>query len=724
MKGSTARFTCISLAGIALITLALAIASRGAESSRTGIPLPTDWSHSHLIFSQPRSAEQAERMARDPRYWQQLQRQNQRLMMPVQAAGASRTVGFGLMPISPKASASGKRLHRDWAEDLGTGASVGAGNYPAKFSFDTTIANCGDSTTPDFVVYSTGLAGTGGQASIVAYDNLYSGCTGTKPSVYWAYNTSGSSSGAILTSPVLSRDGSQIAFVQTNGVGAGSLVLLKWVASNADTVGHPGTPASVGLSQYRNCPAPPCMTTITLRDAVGTGVTTDDTTSSVFYDYSNDIAWVGDSRGWLHKFTGVFLGTPAEVRITWPVQVNAGVPVSSPVYDHNAGNVLLGDAGGFLYRVSATTGAVTASAELDFGAGIVEGPIIDVANGRVYVFASSDGSGSCAGGTVDCAAVYQISATFAAGSTGSEVTVGDSTAFGVSTPNPEYIGAFDSAYFNSADATGNLYVCGNTGANPTLYQIPIVAGALPASGLGLAITTLTATSSTAVCSPVTDILNPNSSGGSTEHLFVSVQGNGRPTACAPNGCILNFVDTPWKASTAYVVGQEILDSKLRIETVITGGTSGLVSPNWGTTAGTLRTDGSVVWLNQGLLTAVPPASWLSGHTYNMGFRILDPNGKMEVVTTAGTSGGVMPSWSTTAGGTATDNGVTWTDAGSVATLALPSAGGASGVIIDNTVGSGTRPGASQVYFSTLSDQVCGTSGTGGCAMQASQSALQ
>src|SRR6202043_3559578 len=117
-----------------------------------------------------------------------------------------------------------------------------------------------------------------------------------------------------------------------------------------------------------------------------------------------------------------------------------------------------------------------------------------------------------------------------------------------------YIGAFDSAYFSSGNATGNLYVCGNTGANPTLYQIPIVAGAMPASGLGLAITTLTATSSTATCSPVSDVLNPNSSGGSSERLFVSVQDNGRPTACASAGCILNFVDAPWKASTAYVVG--------------------------------------------------------------------------------------------------------------------------------------------------------------------------
>ncbi|MGA7225314.1 MAG: hypothetical protein WBX16_20820, partial [Candidatus Acidiferrales bacterium] len=54
------------------------------------------------------------------------------------------------------------------------------------------------------------------------------------------------------------------------------------------------------------------------------------------------------------------------------------------------------------------------------------------------------------------------------------------------------------------------------------------------------------------------------------------------------------------------------------------------------------------------------------------------------------------------------------------------AGGASGVIVDNTVGSGTLAGASQVYFTPLTTGNCTTSaghGIGGCAIQASQSAL-
>ena len=67
------------------------------------------------------------------------------------------------------------------------------------------------------------------------------------------------------------------------------------------------------------------MTTIILRD--GSGVATDDTTSSISYDYATDTAWVGGARGWLHKITNVFKGAPAEVTTGgWPVQVNPGNP--------------------------------------------------------------------------------------------------------------------------------------------------------------------------------------------------------------------------------------------------------------------------------------------------------------------------------------------------------------------------------------------------------------
>jgi hypothetical protein len=579
----------VSLSGS--LVLGWVLTGQAAKPAKHGIPLPTDLTHRHLIFTRPGTAEQLARLSADPRYQQQIHRREQALALPPSV------VDVGAVAVVPTVNLKRKKLKRDWSEDLGSGGSAGAGNYPAKFSFDSTTANCGTAPKPDYVVYSTGLPGSpgpGGQASVVAYDNLYSGCGGTIPSVYWAYNTGGQ----VLTSPVLSLDGSQVAFVETSG-GFGILTIVRWAAAPSDTVTSPETLSPTG--SYLGCTAP-CMAQVLLKDHLG--VQTDDRTSSVYYDYTNDVAWVGGALGWLHKITGVFKGTPTEVTTGgFPVQVsNTTTFISSPIYDRISNNVFVGDASGFLYSVNATSAAVTKSGRLDFGTGLLDSPVVDSTNRFVYVFASSDGTVNCNSGAVACSAVYQLSTTFSAGATGSETVAGSSVASGtLPNPNPMYIGGFDSAYYNSAGATGNLYVCGNTGFNPTLYQIPIQSGVLPASAL--AITTVTTTGSTVPCSPVTDFSNPNATGGPSERLFVSVQNNGRAAACASGGCIFDFVDTPWLASTAYVVGQEILSSNLRIETVIQGGSSGSIAPNWPVTPGLTRTDGSVVWIDQGALRA-------------------------------------------------------------------------------------------------------------------------
>jgi hypothetical protein len=176
--------------------------------------------------------------------------------------------------------------------------------------------------------------------------------------------------------------------------------------------------------------------------------------------------------------------------------------------------------------------------------------------------------------------------------------------------------------------------------------------------------------------------------------------------------------------TGYAVGQEILDNHFQIQVVSVAGTSGAAAPGWSAIVGHSTTDGTVHWLDQGVQSAVTLSAWAASHVYALHSKILDNNKNVEFVTKAGTSGGTMPAFNPTAGGTTTDGTVTWTNLGALATAAMPASGGTSGIIVDNTVGSGTLAGASQVYFSTLGGQVCGTSGTGGCAVQASQSALQ
>ena len=106
-------------------------------------------------------------------------------------------------------------------------------------------------------------------------------------------------------------------------------------------------------------------------------------------------------------------------------------------------------------------------------------------------------------------------------------------------------------------------------------------------------------------------------------------------------------------------------------------------------------------------------------------QIVDSNGNIEWVRTAGTSkNGAHPVWNLNVQGQTADNTVRWRNIGALATFSLAATGGTSGIIMDNTVGSGTLAGASEVYFSTQGNQACGSTGTGGCAVQASQSALQ
>jgi hypothetical protein len=710
MSGNAARFVRLGVGLVGLVVLGCVLTGQAAKPARQGIPLPTDWSHSHLIFSQPNSVEQLARLEEDPRFEQQLYRRYQALRLPAAPEGdAESAAQLGFWGRNPRAQGL-------WQETLGAGATVGAVNFPAKFSFNSGTANCASPGPPDFVVFSTGLTGvTGGQASIVAYDNLYTGCTAPVPAVYWAYNTGGQ----VLTSPVFSRDGSQIAFAQTSG-GLGYLVILKWKASNG-TVGASVAPTSETPATYFGCTAP-CMTTIALAD--GSLIPTNDITSSVFYNYSGDIAWVGDSRGWLHQFTGVFLGTPAEVRTVvapvWPVEMNAGgpLPLASPVYDHGSSSVFVGDQGGFFYEVSATTAAVTKSAQLDFGTGIVAGPLVDSSAGVAYVFSSSDGSTACAGAQ-PCAKVYQFASGFTGGTSGASVAVGVSAA----APKPLYEGALDSAY-ESSGAAGNLYVCGNTGGDPTVYQVQIAAGAM-----GSVLTGPVLSTAATGCSPVTDVLNPNATGGSTEFIFASVQNHGTTGSCTAGGCIMNFRNTPWNATTPYTLGQEVLDSKFQLEIVTKAGTSGASTPSWGT-VGMTTVDGigagAVNWLSLGVTTAATPAAWQAAHTYTVGTYIEDTTFNIEVVTATVGNGhskaGAHPAWKLVVGQTTADNHVTWTNAGP-APGALASTLGTSGMIIDNTVTSGVS--GSQVYFSTLGNQpTCGATTNVGCATQASQSALK
>jgi hypothetical protein len=189
--------------------------------------------------------------------------------------------------------------------------------------------------------------------------------------------------------------------------------------------------------------------------------------------------------------------------------------------------------------------------------------------------------------------------------------------------------------------------------------------------------------------------------------------------------------TPWTPNTTYAQNDEVLDSNQYIEVVLTGGQSGSSRPTWNPTIVGQTTDGGVTWINQETLTnsVTPfPKTWGSGKPFTKHSRVLDSNNNIEYATNAGTTGGSVPTWALNVGQITNDGGVlgvNWENLGQLPSSALTASGGTTGIIMDNIVSTGTLAGASQVYFSTLGNETCATSGgTGGCAVQASQPGLQ
>lgn len=620
---------------ILLLVLWCTQLSSGQQSpARHGVP--DDWTHHRLIFSDPGSAEAAMqrgdyfhwlKVVNDPRFiLQQTKRAASarsganlervfsapmpappsRIESPAPKAlvgsaplaapklprglakappGASGSpllgIGGGSPRTNPWQHKGGSAIHSDWSMNMGNGATAGLGVFPAKFSFDVASANCGNVASPDFVIFNTSVSGSSSQASIVAYDNLYSGCTGTVPSTYWGYNTGGT----IATSVVLSFDGTQVAFAQSSGAGAASLVLLKWKANNG-TAAVPAAPIAQTAANYRACVAP-CSLTIAFNGGA------DDTASSVFVDYVTDSIYVGDDAGKLHKFTGVFAGTPAEtVGGGWPVAVSAS-PLSEPVFDSTSGKIFVGDfladgvsncasavkPCGFLYAVNASSGAIVKSARLDFVFGINDAPLVDSNALMIYTFAGADSHSSTSTNPCgaphfsSCAGVFQLPTSFSAGASGTETTVGRGFEFLMS-------GMFDNNYFNSANPaspSGKLYVVGNTGpANNTLYQVSVTNNVMSTTAVtGPAISSNFTHGFFAAGLQVTESFT-----GTKDFIFASVLTFGGPAGCGAaslaNGCVMGFDVTSGTITPATVTTGATAEA---------GGTSGIVIDNVAATAG-------------------------------------------------------------------------------------------------------------------------------------------
>jgi hypothetical protein len=564
-----------------------------------------------------------------------------------------------------------------------------SGVFAAKYSFFTnTTANCSTVASPalpDFVVYPTFVSGSGGAqstagaagtANIIAFDDIYSGCAGylgTGPPVYWSYNTSGD----VVTSPILSTDGKQVAFLQSpTGATTAStqLVVLKYkpgegTAAGSGSAGAQPSIPTLQQSSGSNCLSASGSCSVTLNFA---GTATSSGRSSPFVDYFNDILYVGDDQGQLHKFQNVFRGTPSEVTTGWPVQLGtAPNQLSSPVYDSGSLNVFVGGADGVLYKVLASSGAVTASSAVALGGvGVSDAPILDSQAGQVYILNPGTGTST--------SSLLQFPVGFSANATGTSATLAPST----TTTHPVlFSGTFDNQYFSSGSQTGPTgayYVCaGDATGILSLYRVPITNNVMGTVPTPLAIGSATG----GQCSPVTEFFN-----NATPATTVAT------TAVTTSALSVTATSTAAFAPNSYIQ----IDSEVMLVTAV-------ASPNLTVTRAQLNTTAA---------------------THAIGAAITGDNDWLFVSTTAngaktGCTGACLYSFSGT--GLALP-------ANAAAGLIAP--GGTTGLVIDNRVASTT--GSAQVYYSPLIDTACtgnnhptgNVTPAAGCAIQASQAALQ
>jgi hypothetical protein len=601
----------LAAAVVALVAFVL-VRAVGAQGPGARISMISDWSHRHVVFSQPDSWVKAWKLQGEPRYWQQILRRSGRARVPAESELERWRFGFSGFNWHPPQRE--EPFERDWGESLGNGGTTGAPLsgvnwypvFPAKFSFDVTAApNCGS----DFVVFPTNLTGvTGGQASVIGYNNLYSGtgaslCGAVNPSIYWSYNTNFNTAGVgttgtVATSPVISLDGSKLAFVETrtNANGGSILHLLKWHALDGGTIGTAAAPKTATVwtadGAAGHCPTTgSCMISLVFNGAQS------DTGSSPFYDYLRDALYVGDDNGVLHKFINVFGvsgTTPSEVTTgNWPITVDAGTILTSPTVDSVSGNIFLADSGGKLSYVRETfsaAGTCAAGAVPCLGSTTIvptaahvipDAPIVDPVTEKVFVFFGNDGGGS--------ASVVQSDITLAASIRAS---------LGTGTGHHLHSGAFDNTYLTGTGNAGRLYMCGSSGTSaPTIQRIGFNNAATTfANKTGTmntavdAITLAVATNS-AECAPVTEFFNANAPAASQDLIFFGVQNLGSGAACGGAGCVMsiNVTGTPTTLT--------ILSS---IEEV--NGPSGIIVDNNGTGAQA----SSLYFSRQGNSTAAVP----------------------------------------------------------------------------------------------------------------------
>lgn len=517
------------LLSIALSFLAQSLWGQ-SEAAPRHVGVPQGWSDRSIVFS-------LEGLAKYPNLTDQEPRIRHQIMQRFRALNPE----FFRDAMGPGAGPNNSSQGRDWNVNFVRGR-VAANMYPAKFSFDP---GAPPDCINDYVVFGLNVVGAKGkQANLVAFNNLYSGpggICGAAPTVLFAYDVTTQSGGKVNLSPVISLDGTKIAFVES-ATGQAVFHVLTW------TAGEGGITSAF---------VPNNMTSLTFSP------TATSTTSAPWIDYRGDVAYLGADGGLMYKINGVFNSTPTLAGGPWPVTVSGGHKITPPVLDSQLGVLMVGSANGNLYQVNSTTGAVAVTVVGAAGKtspGIIPPPVVDITNGTTFVVDANDGT----------SAVLVEFDTAALGRPLAKARIGT----GANNPSKTAVTlgqpAFTNDYYNDP-SSGQVRLCGTGAADTTPWQY-----AFAFTGRTMhttpAFSQQLLTSPAAVCTNWTEFYNPNINGGTdffffgldqdcfgtgTDGCVVAATAEGSPLTTAdvaggPSGIVIDNYSTAGQASSLYL----------------------------------------------------------------------------------------------------------------------------------------------------------------------------
>jgi hypothetical protein len=342
--------------------------------------------------------------------------------------------------------------------------------------------------------------------------------------------------GKVLTSTVISLDGTQVAYVESAASSAVFHVLI-WKTGE-------GTSATAAVAPTANGGCTSGATPSSCLKSLTYSASATNTLSSPWVDYATDKAYVGSDDGKIYRVSCVFkcaLNSNPTVDWTFTLPLagtgGASATPNGPVYDSDTGRLFVADQLGELWtlNVSVTPPVVFAGPVMIGGGGcaaahppgrtgtgtnctasggaygIPDPVLLDSSSGKIFAFSGNDG-------TLGNSAVAAQLNEDLTGLVRTHVGFGSR---GNTTTNANlYSGTFDNDFFGATPTNGQLFLCGTSGSDTSSYLYWIGFTSYPTMNSSYTGRITRGTSAGVPCSPITEIYNPNVDFGSNHHDII------------------------------------------------------------------------------------------------------------------------------------------------------------------------------------------------------------